>query len=392
MQQDIAIVGAGPAGLALARSLRGSGLSVAVIERQPQAALGDPAFDGREIALTPRSVALLRQMGVWEDIPPGEVFPMRAAKVLNGASPFALTFAPKPQGRAEPAPLGVLVANHLIRRALYRGVEGLAGVTLIAGAGVSAARRGPGGFHLALSDGRELAARLLVVADSRFSATRDQIGVGAQMNRLGRSMLVCRMSHPADHGGVATEWFDHRQTLALLPLGPGQSSVVITLPATEMEALAGLEDAAFGDAVTRRFKRRLGPMRLVGARHVYPLVTAWAHRFAGSGFALIGDAAVGMHPVTAHGFNLGLAGQADLARRIVAARAAGRDFASAAALAGYEAAHRRRCRPLFLATNATARLFTTETAPARLARHALIRIAQGATPIRDTIVRSLSAT
>jgi 2-polyprenyl-6-methoxyphenol hydroxylase-like FAD-dependent oxidoreductase len=56
MNHDIIIVGAGPAGLALARSLRDAGFDILLIERQPYESLAAPAFDGREIALTWRSV------------------------------------------------------------------------------------------------------------------------------------------------------------------------------------------------------------------------------------------------------------------------------------------------------------------------------------------------
>ena len=63
MDTDVAIIGAGPAGLALACALSGSGLRVTLLERAPEAAIADPAFDGREIALTHRSQAILRALG-----------------------------------------------------------------------------------------------------------------------------------------------------------------------------------------------------------------------------------------------------------------------------------------------------------------------------------------
>lgn len=386
--QDVVIVGAGPAGLAFARSLQGSGLKVALVERQPRQALAEPAFDGREIALTQRSIGLLRDLGVWQALPADAVWPLKAARVLNGASRLALTFAPD---AARGGDLGALASNHHIRRALFDLVDGAADQTLIAGVGVSAARREGRGFRLDLSDGGRIDARLLVVADSRFSATRDQIGVGVDMNRLGRSMLVCRMAHPVDHGQVAVEWFDHGQTLAALPLGPGCSSIVTTLSSPEVERLAGLEEAAFEAEMTRRHQGRMGRLRLVSTRHVYPLTTTWSHRFAGPGFALIGDAAVGMHPVTAHGFNLGLRGQASLARVVRAAHAKGRDFAAAGVLAAYDATHRQTCLPFYAATNLTAQLYATETAPARLARTLLLRLGQSVGPARRLVTRSLMA-
>ncbi len=44
---DIAIIGAGPAGLSLARSPASAGLAVTIVERNPLARIQTPDFDGR---------------------------------------------------------------------------------------------------------------------------------------------------------------------------------------------------------------------------------------------------------------------------------------------------------------------------------------------------------
>lgn len=376
--QDIVVIGAGPAGLAFARALRGSGLKITLVERQPRAALAEPAFDGREIALTRRSIATLQALGAWDRFPQDDVWPLRAARVLNGASPLALTF--EPEAGVE-APLGALVANHHIRRALFQEIEGDPDVTLLTDVAGASAQRTHEGYRVPLDEDGAVTARRLVVADSRFSTFRDQLGIGADLNRLGRSMLVCRMTHDADHGNLATEWFGHGQTLAALPLGPGRSSIVVTLTSPEIDRLTALDPAAFEAEMTRRHQGRLGSLKLVSSRHAYPLVTTWSHQFAGPGFALIGDAAVGMHPVTAHGFNLGLRSAVSLAQIMRSGRA----------LTVYEREHRRAALPLYAATNAIARLYATETVPARLARHALLRLGRQVHPIRRLVSRSLSA-
>jgi ubiquinone biosynthesis UbiH/UbiF/VisC/COQ6 family hydroxylase len=372
MPHDVAIVGAGPAGLAFAASLAGSGLRVAVIERQPAAMLAAPPVDGREIALTLRSVRELQALGAWDRIDADGIAPLREARVLNGGSPFALAFGTGASGEEQ---LGHLVSNHLIRRALFELVDALPGIEILAGRSISSFRNDSGGMNIALDDGTRLKARLLVGADSRFSWVREQLGLGAEVSRLGRSMLVCRMQHDRDHEGVATEWFGHGQTIAMLPLIGRFSSAVLTLPSEDIGRLAALDAEALGAELTRLYEGRLGRMNLVGKAHVYPLATTYARHFAARRAALIGDAAVGMHPVTAHGFNLGLASARLLGKLVSDAARQGGDIAASLLLRRYEAAHRMASRPIYTATNMIVGLYTAENPAARAARHAALRAA-----------------
>ena len=133
------------------------------------------------------------------------------------------------------------------------------------------------------------------------------MGIAADMHDFGRSMLVCVMLHDEPHHHAAWEWFDYGQTLALLPMnddpvtGAHRSSVVLTLPSQAMEPILAEDPVAFGHDMTRRFAGRLGTMTLVSTRHAYPLVAVYPRQMVAQRFACVGDAAVGMHPVTAHG-------------------------------------------------------------------------------------------
>ncbi|MCG5241220.1 5-demethoxyubiquinol-8 5-hydroxylase UbiM [Azospirillum doebereinerae] len=386
MEYDVIVVGGGPAGLAFARSLAGSGLRLAVVERQPLDALADPAPDGREIALTHRSVDTLDALGAWAHLEPADVAPLRAARVLNGSSRFALTFGAAGTGEDR---LGQLVSNHRIRRALFRTLEGQDGLTLLAGATVTEVHTDRQRATVGLSDGRSLTARLLVAADSRLSDVRDRLGIGAEINRLRQSMMVCRVAHEGDHGGVATEWFEYGHTMAMLPLNGRESSAVLTLPSAVLGEIARLDPAALGAELTRRYRGRLGEMRPVEEPHVYPLVMTYAHHFAATRAALIGDTAVGMHPVTAHGFNLGLQSQGTLARLVRAAAARGGDIAAPLLLRRYEMAHRLASRPLYTATKLLVSLYTDERPPVSIVRHAALRAAAHLPLVRSTVTRML---
>lgn len=381
MQQDVIIIGAGPAGLCLARALRDSGLRVLVLERQHRASLCEPAFDGREIALTQASVSVMKSLGLWERIDEAERSPLRQAKILDGASPSALWVDPDPSHDE----LGWLVPNHLIRKAAFDEAMASPGVSLRSGVAVKQIVRQSSTLQVVLDNGECLSAPLLVAADSRFSESRRALGIAADLHDFGKTMMVCRMQLERDHEQVAWEWFDHGQTLALLPLNGGLASAVLTLPRHEIEALERLDEASFNADITRRFQGRLGAMRRVAPMVSYPLVAVYARRFVAPGFACVGDAAVGMHPVTAHGFNFGLAGAVNLATRLHAAGRNGMNPGSLSLLEAWEAEHRALTRPLYLATNAVARLYTDERLPARLLRRAALHAGQSLPPFREAL-------
>lgn len=383
---DIVIVGAGPSGLCFAQALAGCGLRIAILERQPESALAEPAFDGREIALTQHSAQLLQTLGIWQRIDNDAISLLRDAQVLNGPSLYAMRIE---HDANKTASLGYLVANHLIRKAAYQAVKASTDITLLTDVDISAIHTDNDAAYISLTNGDQIQTQLLVAADSRFSETRRMLGIPATMHDFGKTMMVCVMEHSMPHHHVAWEWFDYGQTLALLPMNGMQSSVVITLPATEIQHLMSLSEAAFNQEVTTRFKHRLGTMELASTRHAYPLVTAYASQLVAKRCALIGDAAVGMHPVTAHGFNFGLSGVAVLANEIKTAQSRGSNIASTALLQRYQRKHRLKTRPLFIATHAIAKLYGNDTMPARLLRAASLRIGNRISPFKRALTHML---
>ena len=388
MQTDVAIVGAGPAGLSLAACLAGSGLGVVLVERLAEPVLARPPFDGREIALNHTSQTLLKRLGAWGRLGAEEIAPIREARVLNGHMPLTLRLSP-PERAGEP--LGWFVPNHAIRRTLYETVAERGEARFLCGRKAVGLELGGGEARLLLDDGSRIGARLIVAADTRFSALRELAGIAADRLDFGKTMIVARVEHERPNGRVATEWYAHGYTIAMLPLGDHVASAVLTVSPAEAERLMALCDEEYGAEVTRRYEGRLGRMRLVSTRHPYPLVAVLARRFVARRFALIGDAAVGMHPTTAHGYNLGLSGAWALAERLREAASRGADPGGAGTLFAYAVAHRRASLPMYYATNAIARLYTDERAPAFLARAAVLAAGAAIAPVRRAIVAHLMA-
>jgi ubiquinone biosynthesis UbiH/UbiF/VisC/COQ6 family hydroxylase len=383
---DVAIIGAGPAGLAMALRLSRIGLSCLVIEKQVQEKVANPAEDGREIALTHRSVAFLEALGVWPLIARHPLGQIRTAHVMNRAAASPLSFAAAGTGKER---LSAMVPNHIIRRALYETVKDATGVTILFGREVTGVETDEEGGRITLDSGKGIAARLIVAADSRFSPARQMMGIQADRLDFKKIMIVSRLSHERPHDDVAYEWFQSDRTLAILPLAGKTCSAVLTVERDEAEQLLKLDDAAYATRIENWFEGRHGKMTLAGRRHPYPLVATYAQRFYAPSFAVAGDAAVGMHPVTAHGFNFGLQGVETLAGLIADARRRRQDWASAPVLAQYNRRHRLATRPLFLATNFIATLYTRRGPLSTLARHGLHALARNVPFARRLINRQL---
>jgi len=373
---QVLICGAGPAGLALACALHDRGLAVRVLEQAEAQTLAQPADDGREIALTHRSRRLLEDLGLWQRLP--DVAPLRRASVRSSGSRRPLPFESPGQD------LGWLVPNHHIRAAAWAAAKER-GIPVCCGSGVTDFQRDAREARLRLRSGDWHAAPLVVAADSRFSALRRLAGIGARHHDFGRSALLVPLAHAHDHGGLAQECFLQGHTLALLPKAGRCCSAVWTVANAELPRIAAMDDEQLAAAIEAAAEGSLGAMRVVGARHVYPLVAVWAERFVAPRVALIGDAAVGMHPVTAHGYNLGLYGIEALARRLDVAR----DPGDIGPLLTYEAEHRRSAGPLYFGTNMLVRFFTDDRAPVLALRRAVIDLASHLPPLRAAITRRL---
>ncbi|MCB9990843.1 MAG: 5-demethoxyubiquinol-8 5-hydroxylase UbiM [Rhodospirillales bacterium] len=387
MKVDITIIGAGPAGLCFARALADTGLNILLIEKQEETALADPAYDGREIALTHLSHKLMSELGLWDLIPDDGISLIRSAKVLNGKSSYALHFDYRESGKDN---LGFMISNHLIRKAAYDAVKQCGNIKIISGVAVETVETDDIKGTVTLSDGTIINAPLVIAADSRFSKSRKMMGIEASMLDFGRTCIVCRMQAEKPHDKTAYECFHFDRTLAVLPLNENKVSAVITLDTKDAENVLNMSDEDFGVDITERMENRFGDITLISRLYSYPLVAVYANSFYARRFALIGDAAVGMHPVTAHGFNLGLRGGYTLAQEIKSALSVGSDIGSTTLLRRYHDRHYKDTRPLYLGTNALVKLYTKDDLPARIARRALLRLGNKIAPAKRLIMNQLT--
>jgi 2-octaprenyl-6-methoxyphenol hydroxylase len=371
---EVLIVGGGMVGLTLGLTLAGAGVEVVVVDREDPTKVQDAAFDGRASAIARGSQQALAGAGLWGAMAPSAqpILEIRVSdgRVGAGASPLFLHYDHRD---VDEAPLGYIVENRALRRALHAEVGRRGGLRLAAPRQIAALERGPAGVDARLDDGRKLRARLAVAAEGRNSPLREAAGIRTTRWSYPQAGIVCTVAHERPHHGVAHEHFLPSGPFAMLPMtdaadGTHRSSIVWTERRDLAPAMMALDGEDFAREIARRFGDSLGRLEAIGGRWCYPLSLLYAERSVDRRLALVGDAAHGIHPIAGQGLNLGLRDVAALAEAVVDARRLGLDVGGAEALARYQRWRRVDSLMLIAATDGLNRLFSNDLAPLRLAR------------------------
>lgn len=385
---DILIVGGGLNGPVLALALAQSGFGVTIVDAAPREVHADPGFDGRAYALALASCRLLSGIGVWQTVQQ-HAQPMVEIKVSDGRAgegpaPWILHFD---HGEIEEGPMGHMIEDRYLRRALGDAIEAHPAITSLSGERVVAQEVGPAHVTLTLASGKVLSGAMIVGADGRQSGTASRAGIGRTGWGYGQTAIVCAVSHERDHGGIAHQFFMPSGPLAILPLPSRRSSIVWSETDTRAQELMALDDTAFLDALRPAFGSFLGEIALCGTRFSYPLGLTLANSFVAPRLALVGDAAHGVHPIAGQGLNAGLRDVAALAEVMSDARQRGEDPAGAGPLGRYQEWRRFDTTTLALATDTFNRLFSNDIPALRLIRDIGMGAVNSAPALRIAFMR-----
>ena len=387
---DVIVSGAGLTGLATALALGQAGFQVALLAGEELPRQWPPgSIDARVYAISRASQRLLEQLGAWPDIVP-LAQPYRDMRVWDAGSRGAVHFDAAELGEPD---LGYIIESRVMARALAGRLEALETVTCLCPARLAdftPAREAPDGQYLrvSLEDGRSLTARLLVGADGKASRVRERAGIPVRVTDYGQQALVATVATEKPHRETAWQRFLPSGPLAFLPLYDGRCSIVWSATRAFAEGLRALDEAAFCHALGEAFEYRLGAITGVGERLLFPLAAQSAVHYVQPRLALVGDAAHVVHPLAGQGVNLGFKDVAELARVLVAARAAGRDPGAFTVLRRYARARRGDNQATLFAMTAFKEGFGAEDAPLCLLRGLGMQLFDRIGPVKRQLVRA----
>jgi 2-octaprenyl-6-methoxyphenol hydroxylase len=319
---DIVIAGGGLIGTSLALALAPLGLRVAVVEAVARKAPGQPSFDDRSTALSRSTQRMFQAMGLWDEVVTAST-PIRSIHVSDQGR---FGFSHIDAGEQGVEALGYVVINRVLGGVLQSALDTCDGIHVVCPAKIVDLELGPVKANAVVEfpDGEQHAfgCDLLVAADGAQSAVREMMGITAQTSLYDQRAIIGNLLPEKNMRNRAFERFTAQGPLALLPVADNRAAFVWVVAEHHAERVLAMDDATFLAALQKEFGYRLGSFSRVGKRASYPLALSKALRLTATRSVLVGNAAHGLHPVSAQGFNLGMRDVAALSDCIANCRAA----------------------------------------------------------------------
>ena len=359
---DLIIIGGGLAGASLACALKNTSLKIAVIEAFELLGDSQPSYDDRTVALSYGSRCIFDSMGLWSSL----AYHSEAIDSIHisDRGHFGVTRLSKEQEGVEA--LGYVIENKRFGEQLYKTIDAASNITLFCPAQLTTLSQNDDQVTIEVLVGEAqqvLHGKLLVAADGNNSQVMQLLNIGSSRKDYNQVALIANITPGKKHNNVAYERFTDSGPLAFLPMQKNRCSVVWTLSPEQADYLYAMEETDFLDQLQQRFGFRLGQLKKVGARHLYPLFLQSATQMVDGRVAIIGNAAHSVHPVAGQGFNLALRDVALLSELVVDAGRAVDDIGAQAMLQQYASMREQDIKQVYRFTDTLVRTFSNTITP-----------------------------
>ena len=380
---DCIVIGGGLSGLTTTLALSKIGLSVAIIDKTSLKIVKKNEGDQRTTAVSASGKKVFEALDVWDSLKKGAE-PILDIVVSEKGKKGHLSFDHQTVGTE---PMGHILNNIELKNSLISSIRSQKNIQLFPFKSLNNFFPETGAVTIDLNDGSSYEAALLVAADGRNSDGRRIAKIKSTNIDYNQSSIVFTVGHEKPHRGTAYEQFTTGGPIASLPMRGNKSSVVWSEDTEVVESLMQLDDKDFAAAASYRLNDCLGKMTIIGQRKVFPLKLNYADTIIANRFAMVGDAAHGLHPIAGQGFNLGLRDIANLTEEISNARRLGLDIGSFETLRSYQAAWRFDNFSLVAATDGLNRLFTDNNKIVRFIRSSGLDAINTMNPIKNLFMR-----
>ncbi len=356
-------------GTSLALALAPLGMRIAVVEAIARSSVAQPSFDERSTALSRSSQRFFEAVGLWPEVVAAST-PIRSIHVSEQGR-FGFSHIDAAEQGVEA--LGYVVINRVLGEVLQNALRSQVGVDFLCPARIVGTVTGADAVRTTVQVGGDemaVSGRLLVAADGAKSAVREMIGIGSVVSDYAQSAVIGNLKSELAHDNRAFERFTESGALAMLPINEGRTAFVWILGSADAKRVMSANDAEFLAELQETFGHRLGTFSRIGKRTSYPLALSRANSLAASRAVVAGNAAHGLHPVAAQGFNLGLRDVAALSECIADAHSAGDDVGAVGVLERYAEWRTEDQHKLVRFTDGLVQLFGDRRLPARMLRTA----------------------
>ncbi len=334
LKTEVAVVGGGMVGMALALSLAQNQIESVLLEASEVITDHSEQFDDRTLVINPASKVFWDSLGLWLEIEP-HTTPINHVHVSNQGH-FGMVQFDKDE--MEVPQLGHVIAAKSLANILLQAVRKQNLINCLQPASLESFEQHDADVILNVKHHEQqlkVRAQLMVGADGVQSAIRSQLNLQTSVKSYQRKAIICNITTDQRHQNRAFERLTTQGPMALLPF-KNRFGFVWSVQAQKADELLTADDSTFIEQAQQGFGYRAGSFQQIGRRSSYPLFQIKVPQQYKHRVVLMGNAAHAVSPVSAQGLNLAVRGVSRLSQLLTDYKNKGVDIGSTQVLSVYQ--------------------------------------------------------